>query len=146
MGMYIADPNLDDVTINLDSVGDQLTRRFTAATNAKFDECIAANLCTADDHAAALASIPSQVEDAKQKLQTQIITELSVKGITGIRVGNNVRVNGADALRAAGAGASVEGMKADIYAERDKAIADFNKEVKDYGYFPMVKIGLMYRF
>jgi len=41
---------------------------------------------------------------------------------------------------------AIDSALAEVRKERDEGIADANKELKDYGYFPMVKIGLLWRF
>jgi|GEM_PF-2696729 len=147
MDMYIADPNLGNVTINLGKAADELEAQLINAVNAKFDACGAA--CTSGDRSVALAAIPGQVNTERGKLYDQIVAELNKNNVPFTGDPDNkktIKVDGAEALRAADAGDSVEKMKAEIYRVKDDAIREFNTQVKDYGYFPMVKIGFIYRF
>ena len=43
-------------------------------------------------------------------------------------------------------GTPVAGNESQFNADRDKELADARKEIKDYPYYPLIKLGLMYRF
>lgn len=43
-------------------------------------------------------------------------------------------------------GTAVAGNESQFNADRDKELADARKEIKDYPYYPLMKLGFMYRF
>jgi hypothetical protein len=151
VGLDIDNPMLGYILINIEEVADQLKNQLKAKANMRIDE-ICGSTCTQSDRDAALSSVTwdDEVDQAKINLRTKLITQLNDAGLqVGVDydiVGDNIKVNGNSALKAIGADSVIDDAKGEIYAERDKAIRDFDKEVKDYGYFPMVKLGLIYRF
>jgi len=151
--LTIADPSLGKVQINIDgalgSLQSQLETAALAELNRRFDDQCG-SMC---DNTArelfvtqAMTSIDfiAQVDEAKDALYNQILSECA--GACTPMGGNTIEIDGNKALAAIGADSVIQDAKGEVYTQRDKAISDFNKEVKDYGYFPMVKIGLIYRF
>ena len=87
-------------------------------------------------------SIPSSV---KGLLSDAIQSQLIANNVHDFTVdNNNITVNTAQLIEHNRS--AIDSALDNVRADRDKAIIDVNKELKNYAFFPMVKIGFMWRF
>jgi hypothetical protein len=163
LGLDFPEPSISQVLINIEGVGNQLFDQLWDAAeikaNDEFTICVNATICNEADRIStvnmALELLRDDLEEERDKakfnLHNQILADLSgfdvlTNNEDSSIEGLNIVVDGNSALEAIGASDLINEARQEIYAERDKIISDFDKEAKDWGYFPMVRIGLIYRF
>ena len=86
-------------------------------------------------------SIP---DDIKPEVSQSIQNKLTASNVPFTTANNNIIVGTAQLL--ANNQSAIDSALDSVRADRDKAINDMNKELNNYGFFPMIRIGFMWRF